>query len=154
MSRRDRGFTLVEVLVALALISVLLGVTAGLVLASMNGFARGARQNEAKQLGLTIYEAVEARLSTATALGEGERSLESLGGRVLQGGTALYPETLYGALSAAFTVEAAGPSALRLTVTIYDETGAAFTKESAFRLLNEPEITLPEGAQNKVRYSD
>jgi len=154
MSRRDRGFTLVEVLVALALISVLLGVTAGLVLASMNGFARGARQSEAKQLGLTIYEAVEARLSIATALGEGERSLESLGGRVLQGGAALYPDTLYGSLSAAFTVEAAGPSALRLTVTIYDETGAVFTKESAFRLLNGPEITLPEGAHTKVRYSD
>lgn len=64
--RDKKGMTLVEVLVASALLVVLIGVAGGLIISSMNNSTRYNRMDNAKQMGIAVYDFYQDTLQNAT----------------------------------------------------------------------------------------
>jgi len=76
--RRDRGFTLIEVLVALAILAI----TMGFALRIFSGALASAADSEHQQAALTLAEALLARAGTEIALHEGD-----IAGQITEGFT-------------------------------------------------------------------
>ncbi|MEA5051007.1 MAG: prepilin-type N-terminal cleavage/methylation domain-containing protein [Oscillospiraceae bacterium] len=68
MRHNRKGMTLVEVIVTLAIFSVLMGVAASLILSGGDAFARGAQLDTDKYIGDAVFGFVENRVKYATHL--------------------------------------------------------------------------------------
>lgn len=154
--KRTKGFTLVEVVVVAGLISLVIGITAALVLSSFNVFARSTRMDHGKQLGLAVYDFYESRLRAAadvhiggTDPGGEYLALTVAGSHVVHSGTAIYDESIYNGAQVRVTVEALDTAALGLAVEVYDRDGVIFAKDSALRLITMDAagkaVTAPPG---------
>ncbi|MEA4911989.1 MAG: prepilin-type N-terminal cleavage/methylation domain-containing protein [Oscillospiraceae bacterium] len=66
--KNNRGMTLVELIVTLAIFSIIMGVTASLILSGSDVFARGAQTDTDKLVGDAVYAFVESRVKYATHL--------------------------------------------------------------------------------------
>ncbi len=149
-----KGMTLVEVLVASALLVVLIAIAGGLILSTMNNSTRYARNDQAKQLGLAIYNYYEGRLQngaeivvvpdgddasayiTDTAKPAAIRSNGSIVEAKAIDSTAfvdLYSEDTYNRMTVNTAVYVAGVI-MHLQVDILYENEVIFSKKSAFRL--------------------
>lgn len=147
-----RGFTLVEIVVAGGLLLVIIGITASLLLGGMGGYSRVARMDQAKQLGLAVYDFYQSQLTEATAVSLAENpdnlseSLKiSSAGRLLYNNEDLYGGDMYGSFRLSVSHWAGNDYLLYLQVTVWqDEDGndildsgeEIFIKKSAFRINN------------------
>lgn len=147
--RDRRGFTLVEVLVAGGIPILVIGVTAGIILASMGGFSRTAQMSEAKQLGLAVYdyyqnrlvEAMEVSINTDIADRTGALAISGEGRLQFDDGSGLadlYNEDVYNNMTLRVNARVNSVGyALDLKVEVLNrEGGVSFVKESSFRCNN------------------
>lgn len=67
-----KGFTLVELVVGLALISILIGAVSGLILSAFNTYGKNAQREEMKQIGNSIYYYYEEKLKIANKISYSE----------------------------------------------------------------------------------
>lgn len=140
---RNKGFTLVEVIVAFGLLTLIIGITAPLIMSAMSTFSRGQRLAQAKQMGLGAYEYIEARVSPSLAVtlggqnpGDAFSAITVADGLLTLDGEAVYSRELCGGLEFSLDVSASESTLLQITLKISDGGRVVFAKTSAFRLIN------------------
>lgn len=140
-TKRNRGFTLVEILVAFGMLSLIISVTATVILASMNSFSRTAAMDYAQQLGLSVYSLYEQRLKAAPAVQiggqppQGQARLSVEGGHIYADGQAYFPDEYYGGMTVEVNTGGDG-AVLALEVLVLRPDGSrAFAKQSSVRLI-------------------
>ena len=152
--RDKRGMTLAELLIAMSIALVLIGVVAAILLSTMNQGGRAAAIQEDDLFGDAVFELVRSLLIDATAIGGGDETLEVDGnGALLYNGESLYEsirDGMYGERrSVAITITARGDSYVDLAVQVTDSADAnrlVYSRSSGFHLLNttmDASVTLP-----------
>ncbi|MEG1428969.1 MAG: prepilin-type N-terminal cleavage/methylation domain-containing protein [Hydrogenoanaerobacterium sp.] len=68
MKKNTGGFTLVEVIVAMAVSAIAMTMITGIIISSFNSFASGAKMNNAKAIGDEVYRFIGEQLTYATEL--------------------------------------------------------------------------------------
>ena len=142
-NNRRGGFTLVELLAAFGILILIVALAAGIILSSMNAYARSARLDAAKQLCAMVFGFYESRLAVASvvSIGEecGDMRLSVLDGRIMfKNGVGLellelYPDDVYAGAKVRVITEAEN-GGLSLKVEIYDGDGVIYFRQSAFAL--------------------
>ncbi|MDO4552274.1 MAG: type II secretion system protein [Bacillota bacterium] len=152
--KEKKGFTMVEMVVAMSILVVIIGVTCGIMLSSSNAYARTAALDHAKELGLMAYDYVSRPLTYAMKVEIGSdvngypKGIKIEDGRLYyrpEGGefSQAYTEGVYNGMELEMELALEG-SLVRLRMVVLREGTALFEKSSSFRLLNAE--AAPQGA--------
>lgn len=166
LKQDQKGMTLVELIVGMGLSTVVMGITLGIMLSSMNIYGRSANLNSASQLGHAVYEFYRTRLSSATAAsingGGAEQciAINSDGQLTFQESASssaklVYDESIYAGNTLTVVTEAEG-SFVTLSVRVYSRDGKGlYEKSSGFWLMNAGSATgdLDEQTDPDIYYT-
>lgn len=160
--RDKKGFTMVEMVVALTLLSIIIALSSVIFLSSSNAFGRAAAMDSGKQLGEAVYDHVSEALTYAVKAeivesggGEYDKGIKIEDGKLYirpdkgEPFTDFYSDEIYGGRTLALQLRRDG-DLVRLTVVVSKEEKPLFTKSSAFRMLNVEaalggDVSGPEG---------
>lgn len=150
--KNNRGFTLVEIIVACVIVSIAMAFAAGILLTSFNLTSRSAAANESKMIGDTVYNWISDRLTYAsnlqilngqdtTTAAKYSNTLRIENGKLLvkmEGGTeySLYGNDFYGNTEIRMTVQALDSNKVRLAVEVLDGDTVCYRTGSTIQILN------------------
>ncbi|MDO4566607.1 MAG: prepilin-type N-terminal cleavage/methylation domain-containing protein [Oscillospiraceae bacterium] len=150
--KNSAGFTMVELMVTLAILVIAMGMAASLILSGGSFLSRDSSMDTAKYVGDAVYSWVENRLVNAAHLSLVEPSETGAAGSGLikvEGGRLMYRapgesefadvygESFYLGNSVELSVSRAGSDVLSIRVRVLNSEGAAaYSKSSALRLAN------------------
>lgn len=143
--RNKKGFTLIELVIGMALTVMLIALAGSILLTAMNVLGRTTQQEAAQGVGEVVYDFYEACLADATAVslgaaGGNNEALTIVDGRVYysrdeQAARDIYGDGVYNGLQVRVTPVPTSAHVLQLTVEVMDSRGEVlFTRQSAFRL--------------------
>lgn len=142
----DRGMTLIELIVVLAVASIIIAAAGSIILSSFSIFGNIARTNRDKLIGDSVYDYICDKViftyslkiagSQKILLDEDEKVLEITGGRLYFDGEDVYGSSFYDDISLHMNIEQYSTDSVRLTVGLMRGGKQTYGTEAVVRLLN------------------
>jgi len=144
--KNNKGMTLVELIVALAISAILLATISGILYTSLKAFNEINKSNEDKIIGDTIYEFVANRISTASGVEIKDEQTVIINnsdtisinskGRLLYNGIDLYGDVFYENRTLSISVSKNSSDTVNIYVYVFTDNKQSYSVGSVVKMLN------------------